>query len=62
MDRRLSRRIGRKTIDMGSLQLGLSDALMNVMDRINRNFGKGTIRLLGEGAALHADAVFACLM
>ena len=32
------------------LQLGRSDALMNVMDRINRNFGKGAIRLLGEGA------------
>jgi DNA polymerase V len=32
------------------VQLGRSDALMNVMDRINRNFGKGAIRLLGEGA------------
>jgi DNA polymerase V len=31
-------------------QLDRSDALMNVMDRINRNFGKGAIRLLGEGA------------
>jgi DNA polymerase V len=26
-----------------------SDSLMKVMDRINRDFGRGTIRLLGEG-------------
>ena len=32
------------------VQLGRSDALMGVMDRINRNFGKGAIRLFGEGA------------
>jgi len=30
-------------------QLARSDALMKAMDRINRHFGKGTIRLLGEG-------------
>jgi DNA polymerase V len=32
------------------VQLGRSNALMSVMDRINRNFGKGAVRLFGEGA------------
>jgi DNA polymerase V len=31
------------------IQLGKSKAVMNVMDRINRSFGKGSIRLCGEG-------------
>lgn len=32
------------------IQLNRSSALMGVMDRINGNFGKGAIRLCGEGA------------
>lgn len=31
-------------------QMKRSDALMSVMDRINRDFGKGAIRLLAEGS------------
>jgi DNA polymerase V len=32
------------------VQLGRSNALMSTMDRINQSFGKGAIRLFGEGA------------
>ena len=42
-DRRVS------TLFDDPVQLGRSDALMKVMDRINRDFGMGAIRLLAEG-------------
>lgn len=32
------------------MQLGRSSALMSAMDSINQGFGKGAIRLFGEGA------------